>query len=108
MIRVRFPRFICGCLPPEYGPSKPNCRSRWMNLRRETGGSLGMDRQAYTIKVQAADLGDIESKAQPQGYPIAQRLTEFALASRQGLMLRPHPLKTRDLTPVGVVVLDDL
>ena len=64
-----------------------------MNFRRETGGSLGMDREAYTIQVQAADLGDIEAQPQTQGHPIAQRLTELALASRQGLMLRPHALE---------------
>src|ERR1035438_7120014 len=79
-----------------------------MNFRRETGGSLGMDRQAYPIEVQATDLGNLESQAQAQGHPIAQRLTEFALASWQGLMLSPHALETGNLTPVAMVVLDDL
>jgi hypothetical protein len=72
---IRIPRVkCCGCLPPAYGPSMPNAWSRWMNFRRETGGSLGTGGRAKAVQIQVADLGDFEVHPQPQGDPVAQRL----------------------------------
>src|ERR1035441_125497 len=97
IIKVKSPRFIWGCLPPEKGPSKPSSRSRWMNLRRETGATLGMSDGVDLVGIRLCQLGSPKSGPEPKSHPIAQGFAEFARPPGDILVSRPHPLQPRNL-----------
>jgi len=60
------------------------------------------------VEIHVRQFGYAESKAEAKSDPIAQGFAEFALAPRESLVSRPHPLKAGDLTPVGTVFFNDL
>jgi len=49
-------------LPPAKGPSKPSSCSRWMNLRREAGASLGMRNGPDLVEIHLSQFGYLKSE----------------------------------------------
>ena len=60
------------------------------------------------VEIHLSQFGYLESEPEPKSDPIAQGLTEFALAPSESLVFRPHALKAGDFAPVRAVFFEDL
>ena len=59
------------------------------------------------VQIEAGQDRNGESQAQPQGDPVAQRLTQLTPTALQRLISRPDALQSWNLTLVGSLMFDD-
>ena len=66
------------------------------------------DRLQDLVQVQAGDHWNGKPKAETEGDPVAQSLTQFSAATLECLVTRPDALKSGDFTPIGSFIFNDL
>ena len=69
-----------------------------MNLRRETGVSLGMGGSPNLVQADTGNFRYFQSQPKPKRDPIAQGFAQFALTASQGLMFGPNSLPSGKFT----------
>ena len=71
-----------------------------MNLRRETGVSLGKGGSPNLVQADTGNFRYFQSQPKPKRDPIAQGFAQFTLTASQRLVLGPYSLQPGDFTPV--------